>query len=76
MGEKKTLLESIVTNESDIANFVLDDHLPINGNVDGLLSFYLDNLIYVQHTDSFYNNCKLGATVEAALIVRNGGENA
>jgi len=76
MGEKRTLHESVVSNESNIVNFVLDDHLPINGNIDVLLSFCLDNLIYVQYTDFFYNKCKLGAIVEAALIVRNGGENA
>jgi len=76
MGEKRALRETIVSNKPDIANFGLDDHLPFSRNINGLHSFSVNSLIYVQDARFYYYKCKLGATLEAALMVKNGEDNA
>jgi hypothetical protein len=76
MGEKRALQETIVSNKPVIDNFKLDDHLLISRNIDGLPSFSVNSLIYVQGARFRYYKCKLGGTLEAASIVKNGGENA
>ena len=76
MGEQRAARERIDSNKTSIINFVIDDHLPITGNIVYLHSFQADKLIYVHNYAFCYNKCKFADTLESALMVENGEENA
>ena len=76
MGEQRAVRERIDTNKSNIISMAIDDHLPITETIVYLHSFQADKLIYVHNYAFCYNKCKLGATLESALTVENGEENA